>query len=306
MACSNPPCVFSLTRISLAFPFLLYVLAVGDLARADDAPQPHRTGAFRATFTGRSPLSKIADIHKRMLGRPSPKPLQEYDLAKESFEVVVPGDYIEKNAHGLFVWVSSGDKGDMPGNYAQVLAKHKLIWIGANGSGNARDPIARFGLSLDAVHNMKTLYKLDANRIYISGVSGGGRITSRMGIVYPDVFAGGFPIVGCDHYKSLPVPGEKDKAWAARYMQPTGALWKQVLVNNRFVFLTGETDENRAQTKATYEAWKRDGIRQAHYLEVPAMGHTLPPPDWFEKGIALLDEPLKAATAKDKKTPASK
>ena len=301
MACSNQPCVSP-----LALFLVTWAVAAGDAASAVDAPPAHRTGAFRASFSERSSLSKIADIHKRMLGRPSPKPLQDYDLTKESFEIVVPGDYTEKTPHGLFVWVSAGDKGDMPANYADVLARNKLIWIGANGSGNARDPIARFGLSLDAVHNMKALYKLDANRIYISGVSGGGRITSRMCVVYPDVFAGGFPIVGCDHYKSLPVPGEKDKAWAARYMQPTGALWKQVLVTNRFVFLTGETDENRAQTKATYEAWKRDGIRHAHYLEVPAMGHTLPSPQWFEKGIVLLDEPLKAAAEKGKKTPTSK
>ncbi len=288
-------------RLPFIVPLSLYlwlVVMTFDQVHADDAPQAHRTGAFRATFAERSPLSKIEDIHKRMLNRPSPRPLEQYDLAKESFEVVVPKEYTENAAHGLFVWVNAGDKGDAPGNYLEILAKHKLIWIGGNNIGNPRDPIARFGLPLDAVHNMKKLYKIDEQRIYISGISGGGRITSRMCIVYPDVFTGGFPIVGCDHYRNLPVPGEKDKVWSARFMQPTGLLWKKVLVNSRFVFLTGETDQNRAQTKATYESWKRDGIRNAHYLEVPAMGHVLPPTDWFEKAIVLLDEPVKNAAEK--------
>ena len=59
---------------------------------------------------------------------------------------------------------------------------------------------------------------------------------------------------------------------------------------NRFVLLTGEHDINRAQTRAIYEQdYLEDRFKHVHYLEVPGMGQAVPPVEWFDKGVGLLD-----------------
>jgi poly(3-hydroxybutyrate) depolymerase len=43
---------------------------------------------------------------------------------------------------------------------------------------------------------MRQLYSIDEQRVYASGYSGGGRITSGLALLYPEVFGGGFSVYG--------------------------------------------------------------------------------------------------------------
>ena len=63
----------------------------------------------------------------------------------------------------------------------------------------------------------------------------------------------------------------------------------QAKTQGRYVFLTGETDINRHETKANEAGYRRDGFRNTVYFEVPGMGHQSPGPQWLEKGLAFLD-----------------
>jgi hypothetical protein len=56
--------------------------------------------------------------------------------------------------------------------------------------------------------------------------------------------------------------------------------------------MTGQTDYNRPQTKAVYDAMVEHRFKHVHYMEIPKLGHDWPPPAWFQKGIELLDAPL--------------
>jgi hypothetical protein len=57
--------------------------------------------------------------------------------------------------------------------------------------------------------------------------------------------------------------------------------------------LTGEHDINREETQAVAERYKKDGFKYVTYIEVPALDHRMPTAEWFDKGIAFLDAPLK-------------
>ncbi len=256
-------------------------------AAATESPPP--TGVFNTSFDKRSELSATDRLVERF-GWPKDKSYPDYRLKDETFFVYVPQKYKGDEPYGLLVWISPIDPGQVRGIWKPVLDKHKLIWVGANRAGNPREIWQRLGLAVDAAANMPLRYEIDTKRVYVSGLSGGGRCASLLGVAYPDVFAGAMPIVGCNYFRSIPVPGRPGKFWRGTFRRPSGKLFQHARRQSRFVLLTGETDANRAQTKATYEhGFKRDRFRHVQYIEVPGMGHAAPDAKWFEKGLMMMD-----------------
>lgn len=274
----------------------LLVLMMVASARAGEPP---RTGEFQVTFKDRSPLGQPAELARRTGWRVDLMQKQgvvpDYEIADQTFEVWVPQDYDGKKSFGLFVWVSPSPSGKPMERWLEVLGRRHLIWVGANNSGNSRKSTERLSLAVDAAMNMKSRYAIDESRVYVSGASGGGRVSSMLGVTYPDVFRGGFYMIGCDYFREIPT-GESNRFWPRSYVQPTGKLMWQAR-HNGHVLLTGDTDMNRPQTKANYElGFMKDGFEHVRYLEVPGMGHQPPDAHWFEKGIEFLDK--SAADAK--------
>jgi len=259
-------------------------------ARLKPGPLPKAQPPYQLVqFSERSPLSSVEAQCKLMRIRPEPMD-PDYDLENESFFLVAP----KGQKLGLFVYISPSSQGTVPGHMLAVLAKHKLIYVSPNHAGNPRSVLHRMGLALDAVHNLRKRFYLDPDRIYIGGISGGGRTASMLGLLYPRVFTGAFPMIGVNYSRPIQVPGEaKGRMWASAIPPLNASHFNYLKQNSRFVLLTGEKDFNRVETKAKFEeGFQKDGFRHVHYLEVPGMGHQAPPQEWFEKGIALLNEPL--------------
>jgi hypothetical protein len=137
---------------------------------------------------------------------------------------------------------------------------------------------------------MKSLYRIDKTRVYAAGLSGGGRAASMLGVGFPDVFAGGCYIVGCDFYRDV-AAGGPGLLWARNFFPPPPALFKLARTRSRHVLFTSERDTNREQTESNYKAFLNDGFKHVTLLEPPAMGHAPPDTQWFEKGIDALDAP---------------
>jgi predicted esterase len=256
------------------------------------AEEPPKTGDVTLTFTNKSPLSDAAKLTRRggwSLDFIKKQIDPDYELAKESFSAYIPANYDGTQPYGLFVWISAGPKGDFPAAFKPALDQHHLIWIGANNSGNPRAMLVRMGLALDAVDNMKSQYKIDDERIYIGGISGGGKVATILGVGWPDAFRGGFYIVGCSHYRDVPT-GETGHFWPRGFNAPEPKLLTDAKQRNRHVFFTGEKDMNRKPTVGIYEAFKVDKFQHLTLLDLPGVGHELPNAESFEKGVAALDE----------------
>ena len=289
--------------IAVALLLLLHAHAPAAAALAGAAPPAPADGErHRVTFTEPNPLSGLAEYCRRT--RQSVAAYERegndhaYTIANESFEIIVPAACTAENPHGVLVWVSPG-RADLPRDSLAALAKRKLIWVSPTDAGNERHFVARIGLALDAVHNVKASYPVDESRVFISGFSGGGRVSSLVALTYPDVVTGAMPMMGCNFYRQLPAgDGKAFRATAAKPIAPLFTLAKKLPL----VLVTSERDANQPQTKANFEAFKKDGFRHVSYIEVPGIGHTLPTVDWFENGLAQLDEAA-AATAKGAKKP---
>jgi hypothetical protein len=231
-----------------------------------------KTGTYTTTFTDRNPLSALAEMTRR---HPNLKP-SDYTLSDESFGVTVPAAYKPENPYGLLVYINSYDSSDVEENYKGLLEKQRLIWIAAKKSGNDRPTPARMGMALDAVFNMKKLYAIDPDRVYVMGISGGGRVTSFLAPAYPDVFRGAIYLIGCNSLAAKVSPDLQDRMKAT----------------NGYVFLTGDADFNLPGTKQVFDEYQRAHFARTKYLQVPGMAHVVPPGEWVEKGVMFLDEPL--------------
>jgi hypothetical protein len=260
-----------------------------------------RTGGYATVFTERSPLGTVAAVTERFRVQPA-NPPEDYVLADETFRVYVPEAYDGSEAYGLLVWINAGPTGRPPEHYLPVLDTHKLIWVGADNSGNPRSFWHRAGLALDGRRNILREYNIDRMRVYVSGISGGGRCASRIGPTYAELFAGAYPIIGADFFKRIPHPDNRGavmKFWAPAFNPPNPQAMRRAKRDGRYVLLTGETDGNRPQMMGIYRyGYKRAKFAYVAYLEVPGMSHTLPPADWFAKGLAALDEPLEEVRAR--------
>ena len=244
-------------------------------------------GSGDLVFEQSSPLSTDSELKRRFTATNEPP---RFDIAKEKFRVVIPKDYSRDTAWGLFVWVDASPVPTVPPDWGRALAEKKLLFVAAHDAGNERNSFDRCRLAVDSVHNMKSRFRSSTpNRVYVSGVSGGGRVASMLGVAYADVFAGCFPMVGVNFYKAVP-NGEPRMAWLPKY-RPDARILESAKAKNRYVLLTGEKDFNRENTRRIFrDGFEAEGFRNVLLIEVPGMGHDLPSAGWLRKGIDFLDQ----------------
>ena len=210
------------------------------------------------------------------------------DLGLESFAVYRPPEEDASCRPGLIVWISPFADGSPPEAWEPVLDRHHMAWIGAANAGNTRKVLPRLMLALLSAETMAARGEVDPARVYVAGLSGGARCASELALVYPDLFAGGLYILGCNYFRPLPDAAEPGSRWDATFARPPGRLLRLAL-SHPYVFLTGSGDFNRGQMRATWDAYRSDGFRRAAYMEVPGMPHRSPAADWFEKALAALE-----------------
>jgi len=252
---------------------LLCICALGQAPAPAEASDTNAVVSRRSDvrFVWSAPNAAPAEASRRLGIRSG---ASGYALAAEKFQVIVPGTFSTNMAWGLLVWISPSDAPKIPSGWEAELAKQQLLFVGAYKSGNQRDVVARTRLALEAAFNMRQLYKIDPNRIYVAGFSGGGRVAGMVGMAYPDVFTGTICMCGVNFYTD--VPTTTGNHWP-RSFNPDAAMLARAKSSRRFVLLTGEQDVNRENTRDVWHSgFEREGFRFVHYLEVPGLKHTLP------------------------------
>lgn len=262
------------------------MLASATLGFGAPPPAPATTGVLRLTFTEHSPLSGAATVLQR-LGMADHPPQNLAGMAYEmSFVVYVPPNYRSDSPHGLLVWMGVSE---FSSAWLNTLSRHHLILICAN---NVQGRPARYGAALDAAHNMRRLYNIDPNRVYVSGFSAGGQLATHMVRCFPEVFRGGLFLLGGNFYLSHELGGGRREPT----VEPAHPLWQgnldQVKKTVKLVIMKGGADSQwwPAEGRADYLALWLDGFIHVTYLEVPGLSHVPPGADWFEYGIAALEQ----------------
>jgi predicted esterase len=116
-------------------------------------------------------------------------------------------------------------------------------------------------------------FRIDAKRIYIAGMSGGGRVASQAITRFPQLFSGALYIVGVDFWT------EREQA-----LIPD-------IISKRYVFLTGSKDFNRRETRRVYEKYRSAGAQTVLLMDLPGYGHENPNATQLDHALQFLDGP---------------
>ncbi|MEX2217610.1 MAG: PHB depolymerase family esterase [Phycisphaerales bacterium] len=209
------------------------------------------------------------------------------ELSQEKFFGRLPSGYDPRSPAGLLVWVNAGPDGRPPKAFQPALDELGLVCIGAADSGNNRLVSTRYQLALDAVATASARYHIDPRRVYITGFSGGGRVSSMLQGCFPEVFTGAVPIGGLSFYDM--VPRGTGQFYPAGYARPPADLFK-LLKTRRMAGVTGQRDFNQLEMQQATELYRRDHL-QVRLFERAELRHELPKPDHFIEAISWVDEP---------------
>lgn len=216
-------------------------------------------------------------------------------LQDETMYVRLPRGYDPKRPAGLLVWVSAEQAGGLPQVFEGALDELGIIGVGIKNVGNDREPAARFQLPIDAVWTVSRCYHIDPRRVYLTGISGGGRIVSRLLICFPDYFTGGVPIVGVDSYFNIPLGnGRYLPAW---YRRPENKLWALVKKHHISV-ITGDRDMNAFEIRESAKQMNSDGLG-VKVFDYKNFGHQMPSGAQFREALMWADEPYQQEHQKE-------
>lgn len=207
-------------------------------------------------------------------------------LSEESFLLYVPLPP-PPGGYGLLVFIPPWDSARLPDGWEDVLDRNGLIFVSASRSGNDQSDLGRREpLALLAEENVAARYKLNPDRIFIGGFSGGSRVAMRTALAYPDVFRGALLDAGSDAIgnERAPMPGPE---LLHRFQEAT-----------RLVYITGARDITRLSMDSasirSMRNWCQFNIEEIR----PDSDHTVADPHVFGRAIDALLEPISPDSSK--------
>ena len=259
-------------RLLLPLGMLLMppTLAAQDAAAA-------RTGLLGdVTFTQYSVDASSAELARRLVSPLNALRLQQQaeaahvaiseqpiELGRERFALYVPA-HEPAGGYALLVFVPPWPQAEIPPRWIPALDRLGVILVTAANSGNdanvldRRDPLA-----LLAARNVMSRYRVDPERVYIGGFSGGSRVALRLALGYPDLFHGALLDAGSDAMgEQIPAP-------------PRDLLYR-FQASTRVVYLTGGRDafheDADKRSRQSLQAWCVFDVDQ---VSMPWTGHEL-------------------------------
>ena len=262
----------SLTR---AGPPLLGMLLLPLLVFADD-PKIGPTGLQRdVVFTDYAPLSQNKELMQRLMTPLSAARIrravarsglalreQSIDPAHENFVIYVPSR-APPHGYALLVFVPPWRDARVPRGWTSTLEQHGIIFVSAANSGNDTNILdRREPLALLAAQNVIGRYRIDPERVYVGGFSGGSRVALRIALGYPDVFHGALLNAGSDPIGDAAAP------------VPPADLFRTFQNSTRLVYLTGQQDTpNLDKDRGSRLSMRNWCVFNVDTQEMPRVGH---------------------------------
>lgn len=246
-----------------------------------EEPKPYLAGRY---------LLDLDTISRRFLsGRPTKINGADRVLELEKLFVRLPRGYSPRNPAGLIVWISADEDGQPPACLFPACDAGNVIIASFAKCGNTRPVMNRYQLALDAVSTAGRRYHVDPRRVYVSGISGGGRVASIVAACFPDVFAGCVPMAGLNCPEVVPLGVGGRRYIPPAFAKPSGRLmdlWRQ----RRTAAVTGEKDFNQPEITAAAQILRGEGV-QAKVFMFMGLGHDLPSAEQFAEAFAWVDDP---------------
>ncbi len=193
--------------------------------------------------------------------------------AKQTYDFYVPKTCDVQQMNGLILFVSPSPRAMAVERWQVVCDELGLILAAPHGSGNQINKPARTKIVLDVLDDVRRKYRIDPDRTYISGFSGGGRQACGIAFSLPEYFGGLIPIGSAGELRL-------QETW----------LRKRVADRISVAFVIGADDFNYCEV-TSYRAplLAASGVRTTT-LVIDGMDHDIPGSDKLLEAVKWLEE----------------
>lgn len=197
--------------------------------------------------------------------------LRGYDSQQQRYELFVPSVKAKNDGPPMILFISAGDA---PAGWSQLesVCKQKgIVFASPYGAGNNTPMPRRVKTVLDVLDDVRRQHRIDPDRTYIAGFSGGGRVACAIAFALPELFGGAIPVCA---------GGElRDEPW----------LRHRAIDRLSLAFLTGTEDFNQSEVERFRgPMFSEMGIRTKVFV-VPKLGHAIPDAKSFQTSLEWLD-----------------
>ena len=189
------------------------------------------------------------------------------DFERDLCTIYVPESYDGTEPYGLVVYINPGDDVKLKADWLPIFAERKLIAVAAYGTGNNQPMPRRVLLSMDALATVEKAYRINPERRYVTGLSGGGHMAMLTCALYPEYFQGAISNAAQSY---LPSDGTMGTHFPG---VPLADFKKGPMKKLNWVVISGDKDNNYNEIKRTSEVWKKERLSY-RFIDVPGMGHT--------------------------------
>jgi predicted esterase len=198
--------------------------------------------------------------------------LQGYDSKQQRYELFVPpAPKGKSDGLPMVLFISAGDA---PAGWSQlesVCRQKGILFASPYGAGNNTAMPRRVRIVLDVLDDVRRQHRIDPDRTYVAGFSGGGRVACAIAFALPELFGGAMPVCA---------GGElREESW----------LKHRAIDRLSAAFLTGTEDFNLGEVERFRgPMFAEMGIR-TKVTVVPKMGHGIPDAKVFQGALDWLD-----------------
>jgi poly(3-hydroxybutyrate) depolymerase len=200
----------------------------------------------------------------------------DFDSTRQSYELFVPPDYNPRQTYPVILFISAGNEPAGWKQWEPVCKQHGVIFASPFAAGNNTPPKQRVRIVLDVLDDLRRLYRVDPDRTYLAGFSGGARIACGIAFALPEYFGGVVPVCAGGNLR--------EESW----------LRQRVIDRLSVALVTGQTDFNRGEIERFRGPLLQEvGVRCKVWL-VPKMGHAIPGNPTLSDVFRWLEEGVKA------------
>lgn len=263
---------------------------------ADNAPAngPHRRNFYWNNYYQRPPI--IAGLNSRVLVQFPPRfdwtfaqPLENpatfeagtsyHNSYQTSYQLWVPTTYRHAVPHALVVWVSARPMPDEQMAWDMVCRRHGILFAAAHNGGDMVPPARRMRLTLDVLDDIRRRMNVDTDRIYVGGLSEGGRTACDLAYAYPEFIGGVIAVSGASPLRQEP--------------------WMRDRVRDRLsvALVCGEIDPARREMETLRVPSLQENDIRHRLWKLPRLGGMVPPPMMLEEIVVWLESTRAARRA---------
>lgn len=245
---------------------------------------------YQESVTVREPtrLDWVFVAANQSLTNPPAEWLAGYDSTKQRYELFVPaaakaaapkaktkgkaknGELADAGLP-LVLFISAGDQ---PAGWSQlqtVCQQRGIAFASPFGAGNNTSMPKRIRIVLDVLDDLRRQHRIDADRTYLAGFSGGGRVACGLTFALPELFGGVIPVCSGGDLREEP--------W----------LRHRVIDRLSVAMITGTGDFNRGEVERFRGPMLTDFGVRTKVTTVDKLGHGIPDAKTFADVIEWLD-----------------